>query len=85
MPHDPMAAVLDMVQAIETAQKLSVGLSEAEFIDDMRTHWAVYSQIIILGEAAGRIARTFQEAHPDVPWANISLECATGLCTVMTA
>lgn len=71
MPHDPKAAVLDMVHAIETAQKLSAGLNEAEFLDDMRTQWAVYSQIVILGEAAGRIDRMFQKAHHGIPWANI--------------
>lgn len=68
MPHNPLAAVLDMVQAIEKAHQLSAGLPEAEFLADERTQWAVYSQIIILGEAASRLPRDFCAAHPDIPW-----------------
>jgi len=36
MPHDPHAAVFDMIQAVETAQRLSSGLSEAEFVGNLR-------------------------------------------------
>jgi len=34
MPHDPRAAVFDMIQAVERAQRLSSGLSEAEFMSN---------------------------------------------------
>lgn len=34
MPHNPLSSVLDMIQAIETAQELSAGLGEAEFLAD---------------------------------------------------
>jgi len=34
MPHDPRAAIFDMILAIERAQRLSSGLSEAEFINN---------------------------------------------------
>jgi uncharacterized protein with HEPN domain len=71
MPHDPHAAVFDMIQAVETAQRLSSGLSEAEFVSNETVEWAIFSQIVILGEAAGRVDRIFQNAHPDVPWASI--------------
>ncbi|MBI2889993.1 MAG: DUF86 domain-containing protein [Nitrospirae bacterium] len=68
MPHDPLSAVLDMVQAIERAHQLSAGLGEAGFLADERAQWAVYSQIVILGEAAGRVDKEFQRAHPEIPW-----------------
>jgi hypothetical protein len=64
MPHNPLAVVLDMVQAIERANKLTVGLSDAEFLTDDRAQWAVYSQIVILGEAASRLPREFCDNHP---------------------
>jgi hypothetical protein len=32
MPHDPHAAIFDMVQAIMTAERLSAGLSEGGFM-----------------------------------------------------
>jgi uncharacterized protein with HEPN domain len=71
MPHDPHAVIFDMIQAIERAQRLSSGLSETEFIKNEPVQWAIFSQIIILGEAAGRLDRLFQTAHPEVPWASI--------------
>lgn len=49
MPHEPLSAVLDMIQAIERVHRLCTGFREAEFLADERTQWAVYSQIVILG------------------------------------
>ena len=74
MPRDPLSAVLDMIHAVERAQRLCAGLSEAEFLADERTKWAVYSQIIILGEAASRLPRDFCGSHQDIP-----LAAATGM------
>jgi uncharacterized protein with HEPN domain len=68
MPRDPFAPILDMVVAIERAQRLAGEMSEQEFLSDDRAQWAVHSQIIILGEAAGRIDREFQGRYPDIPW-----------------
>ena len=71
MPRDPRASLFDMIQAIETAQRLASGFTESTFVSDEPMRWAVFSQIIILGEAAGRLDRSFQNAHPDVPWTSI--------------
>lgn len=71
MPHDAPAALLDMVQAIERALRLSAGFDQARFIRDELAQWAIYSQIVILGEAASRVDRAFQAAHPDVPWSKV--------------
>ncbi len=68
MPRDPRAAMLDMVIAIETAVRLMGERSQAEFEADEENHWAVWSQIIILGEAAGRIPSEDQSAMPEIPW-----------------
>ena len=71
MTYDPPAAILDMVQAIERAQRLSIGLSKAEFLGNERAQWSIYSQIVILGEAADRLDSAFQGAHPDIPWSSV--------------
>ncbi|GEM_PF-3433224 len=55
MPHDPLSAVLDMVHAIERARRLVSGLDEAGLLEDERAQWAVFSQVVIAGEAAGRL------------------------------
>jgi uncharacterized protein with HEPN domain len=71
MPHDPRAAIFDMIQAIERAQRLASGLSEADFVGNETLQWAIFSQIVILGEAAGRLDREFRNAHPDIPCTSI--------------
>jgi uncharacterized protein with HEPN domain len=70
MAHDPRAAILDMIQAIERAQRLAAGLNEAGFLQNEQAQWAVFSQIVILGEAAGRVDKAFQQAHPGIPWSS---------------
>jgi uncharacterized protein with HEPN domain len=47
-----------MIQAIERAQRLTADLSEADFISNEPVHWAVFSQMVILGEAAYAEYRT---------------------------
>jgi uncharacterized protein with HEPN domain len=69
MAHDPLSAVLDMVQALD--ERLASGMDEGLFLADERTQRAVYSQIVIAGEAAGRVDRTFQAAHLNVPWSGV--------------
>ena len=71
MARDPKAAVLDMVQAIERAGHLSRKLDRDSFLTDETVQWAVFSQIVIIGEAAGRLDDTFQKDNPDIPWSAI--------------
>jgi len=71
MPHDPRAAILDMIGAIERVQRLTAGLTEGGFLQNEQAQWAVFSQIVVMGEAAGRVDKTFQQAHSDVPWSSI--------------
>lgn len=68
MPHDPRASIIDMLEAITRAYSLARDADETEFLANERIHWAVYSQIVILGEAASRLPRDFCREHPHVPW-----------------
>ena len=72
MARDVRASLLDMVQAIDRTMALSDGYDEGRFLADERTQWAVYSQIVILGEAAGRLPREFCDEHPAIPWAAVT-------------
>lgn len=71
MPHDPCAAIFYMIQAIERAQRLFSELSEAQFMSNEAVQWAIFSQIVILGEATGGLDRMFRDAHPHIPRASI--------------
>lgn len=70
MRIDP-APLLDIQLAIGDALGFVEGLSEQEFHADKRTRWAVFSQIVIIGEAANRIPRDYQERCPSIPWSDI--------------
>ncbi len=56
---------------MEQAQSFMQGYDAKAFHGDERTRWAVYSQIIVIGEAAGRISREFQAQHSEIPWSDI--------------
>lgn len=70
MRTDP-APLLDILLAIGDALGFVEGLSEQEFHADKRTRWAVFSQIIVIGEASGRLSREFQKQYPTIPWSEI--------------
>lgn len=60
-----------MQQAAAQAVGYVQGMDLAEFIADMRTQQAVLMNIVILGEAAGKVLAEhpeFATQHSDVPW-----------------
>jgi len=64
--------VLDqLLEASRLAISYVEGLSEAEFLNDVRTQQAVAMNLLIIGEAAARLARDhsdFLDQHPEPPW-----------------
>ncbi len=69
--HDDRGPLLDMLEAARKA----VGVFEAATADelerDLRTHLALLHLIVIVGEAASRVCRERQEAHPEIPWSDV--------------
>jgi len=60
-----------MIEAISLARSHVEGMSKDNFIADKKTQQAVILNIIVIGEAATKIADEcpeFAAAHPDVPW-----------------
>jgi uncharacterized protein with HEPN domain len=68
--RDP-AYLWDMLEAAQTLRELTAGLSVASYLADRRSQLAVERAIEIIGEAARRVSSTYQQAHPEVPWAGI--------------
>jgi uncharacterized protein with HEPN domain len=62
------ASLLDIAHAAELALKFIGGLNEVEFYKDEKTQSAVLHQILIIGEAAKRVSREFQQDNPEIPW-----------------
>lgn len=60
----------DMLQAIEAIEAYATPNYEA-FLADEKTQDAIMFNLVILGEAANRIAPEFQVAHPEIPWSSM--------------
>ncbi len=66
-----LTSLLDVLLAVNRALEFTKECDASAFHADKRTRWAVYSQIIVIGEAAARISRDFQRNHPEIPWADM--------------
>lgn len=62
------SAILDIRDAATRAIGFAQGMSIEEFVADEMTHWAVYSQIVLIGEAANRVSSEYRQPRPEVPW-----------------
>ncbi len=62
------AALADILRAAKRAMEHAHGLDEAAFLADAKTQDAVLYQITIVGEAARRVSVQFRDAHPELPW-----------------
>ena len=72
MIEDRIAVDLDrMARAARDALAFTAGMTEADFLDDRKTQAAVVMTLLIIGEAASRIAARspdFVASNPDLPW-----------------
>ncbi len=64
----PRVILKDMVDAAGKALLFTEGQGFEEFVSDAKTRDAVYHNLIVLGEAAGRMPEKFVLDHADVPW-----------------
>jgi len=62
------AHIFDIFEAARTASEFMIGIDRAVFDEDVRTRSAVMYQIMIIGEAVGRLSAEYRELHPEVPW-----------------
>ncbi len=68
--EDDLESLWDMRQAIYRVQEFIAGMSEIEYFEHVMVQSAVERQLEILGEAARRVSREFQVAHPEIDWRN---------------
>ena len=68
---DP-ATLLDTVLACRRIERFLHEVSEREFHDDDEKHWAVVSQLSIIGEAVRRLSPAFRESRSEIGWKRIA-------------
>lgn len=63
-----------MLEAARLACSYAEGMNKEKFLGDKRTQQAVILNIVVIGEAATKLAKEYPELinrHPGVPWRNI--------------
>lgn len=61
----------DIVEAADAVQRFVSDVDEETFLADELRQSAVLQKLIVIGEAAARIDRSFRAQFPDVPWTDI--------------
>jgi len=64
-------SLVDIIQAATRALAFTSGENAQQFYEDAKSQFAVVRAFEIIGEAANRISIEFQEAHPELPWAEM--------------
>jgi uncharacterized protein with HEPN domain len=65
------ARLWDMLDNAKAVASIVAGRSLVEFERDRTLRLATERALEIVGEAARHVSRTFQDAHPEIPWARI--------------
>lgn len=69
--HDPALYIEQIILAARNAMIFIEGLSEKEFLTDLRTQHAVAMSLIVIGENGKRVLHKcpdFVKTHAHVPW-----------------
>jgi uncharacterized protein with HEPN domain len=67
-PRDWRFRIRDILDAVEAVQRYTEGMTYEAFTADRKTVDAVIRNLIVIGEAAGRVPEDMVLAHPEIPW-----------------
>ena len=67
-----LASVLDILIAARRIERFMAGSDEPAFLTDEEKHWAVVSQLLIIGEAVRRLSDGFRSTRTNIPWKQIA-------------
>ena len=62
----------DILDGMDKAEFLLVGVSYSQFERDFRTNFAVVRALEIIGEATKRLPEELRQRYPDIPWRAIA-------------
>ncbi len=69
--RDPRLYCEDILESGSAILDFVEGLSFEDFCDDRKTYSAVIREFEIIGEAVGKLPKSFRERRPDVEWQDI--------------
>ena len=65
--HDP-AYLWDLLEAAKLINQFTSGVSFIQYNRDRLIQSAIERQLEIMGEAARRVSKAYQDGHPEIPW-----------------
>jgi uncharacterized protein with HEPN domain len=66
------AVLVDIAQAAYRIKSFVKGVDEVAFTSNAEKHWAVVSQLLVIGEAVTRLSDEFASSHPQIEWGKIA-------------
>ena len=60
--------LVDIVEAADAIQRFIEPVTNDEFLSDELRQSGVLQKLIVIGEAAARLPKIFQEQHPEIEW-----------------
>lgn len=73
MRHDKadLAYLWDMLDAARAVREFVAGQTFHHYLSNRMIRGAVERHVEIIGEAASRVSKDFQDTHPEIPWRKI--------------
>lgn len=62
----------DILQAMNRVEEYVRGFSYDDFLEDSKTVDAVIRNLLVIGEAAGKVPKAVRARHPEIPWSNMT-------------
>jgi len=69
--HEDDALLLDMMDSARAIVGMVSGMAYSDYAGDRRTRRAIEREVEIIGEAARKVSKGLQDAHPEIPWRKI--------------
>jgi len=66
-----IAYIWDMLDAAKAISEFVRNKAFHDYLNDRLLRGGVERNLEIIGEAAGKVSKSFREANPDVPWTKI--------------
>jgi hypothetical protein len=70
--RDPQLLLEDIQTAIDKIERYTAGMSQDNFLADIKTVDAVVRNLEIIGEAVRQMPETFKKSHPQIPWTQVA-------------
>jgi len=71
MSRNEQLYLQDILEACDAIQRFLRRTDNVAFMQDEMIQSAILQKLIVIGEAAARLPRSFVEQHPEIEWADI--------------